>query len=364
MIKDMRKFSSRLLITAVLGAWITGSPTAVYPAEGKEKKKDAEARTEDHVSVSFVTLRNRSESSDPADYFGGTRGEPRAGICTVAFSPIRGLGEIAEAAPFYIPSENVDLTDVRETPLEDFFSSVKSFLKSDGGNIVIYIHGYKIDFEKSCRRSAVLQRALGLRDRLLLFSWPADDNMLKYTWDESDLIWSVPYLTETIDEIVRRVGKGRVDVVAHSLGARGAVQALARMAYRESAAYVLNELVLIAPDIDTDIFRQELPLVKKTASRITVYASDKDKPLKLSHEVHGYPRLGMAGEYLTVFEGVETVDISLVGTRRFSGHIYHLFNPEVIEDLKQLLHTGKPAGQRSGLQYIDNKGMPYWRLKQ
>ena len=65
-------------------------------------------------------------------------------------------------------------------------------MKGDNGNVVIYIHGYKIDFEKSCRRSAVFQRALGLQDRLLLFSWPADGNMLKYTWDEADLIWSVP----------------------------------------------------------------------------------------------------------------------------------------------------------------------------
>ena len=364
MIKGMRKGPSWLLITAVLGSWLAGIPTAAYPAGEEERSETPEARSDDRVDLSFVTLRNRSESSDPADYFGGARGEPRAGICTVEFSPIPGLGEIAEAAPFYIPSENIQLTDVRETPLEDIFGGMESFLKTDGGNIVIYIHGYKIDFEKSCRRSAVLQRALGLHDRLLLFSWPADDNMLKYTWDESDLIWSVPYLTKTIDEIVKRVGKGRVDVVAHSLGARGAVQALARMAYREPDAPLLNELVLIAPDIDTDIFRQELPLLKKTAGRITVYASDKDKPLKLSHEVHGYPRLGMAGEHLAVLEGVETIDISRVAIRRFSGHIYHLFNPEVIADLTQLLHTGEAAEKRPGLQYIDNKGMPYWQLRQ
>jgi esterase/lipase superfamily enzyme len=362
--KMMRKKPLWSLISAAFGVWLAGSAAAVYPAGEEERSKDAEAKSEDHVSVSFLTLRNKNGSGEPEDHFGETRGEPRAGICRVAFSPIRGLGEIAEAAPFYIPSENVELTDVRETPLEHFYSSVESFLQTDNGNIVIYIHGYKIDFEKSCRRSAVLQRALGLHDRLLLFSWPADGNMLKYTWDESNLIWSVPYLTDTIDEIVKRAGKGKVDVVAHSLGARGAVQALSRMAYRETAAPVLNELVLIAPDIDTDIFRQELPLLKKMAGRITLYASDKDKPLKLSHELHGYPRLGMAGEYLTVLEGVETVDISRVNTRRFSGHIYHLFNPEVIEDLTQLLHTGETAAKRPGLQYVDNKGMPYWQLKQ
>ena len=80
--------------------------------------------------------------------------------------------------------------------------------------------------------------------------------------------------------------------------------------------------------------------------------------------MHGYPRLGMAGEHLTVLEGVETIDISLVGTRRFSGHIYHLFNPEVIDDLTQLLHTGEPAAQRPGLETVESNGLPYWRLAQ
>jgi esterase/lipase superfamily enzyme len=360
----MGKSTSWIVITAVLGVCLAASAATVFPAEAQEEGNSTLSGSGEHLSVPFVTLRNRTGSSSPEDYFGGTRGEPRAGFCTVAFSPIRGLGEIAEAVPFYIPDEQIELTEVRETPLKDLFSGVETFLDGDNGNVVIYIHGYKIDFEKSCERSAIFQRALGLHDRLLLFSWPADGNMLKYTWDESDLIWSVPYLARFIDEIVRRAGKGKVDVVAHSLGARGAVQALARMAYRDSATSILNELVLIAPDIDTDIFRQELPLVRKTAIRITVYASDNDKALKLSHEVHGYPRLGMAGEHLTVLEGVETIDISAVGTRRLSGHIYHLFNPEVIEDLTQLLHTGKPAAQRPGLQAVENDGLTSWRLAQ
>lgn len=354
----MGKKVSWLLSAALLGASLAGSA----PAASTEGEREGGVTGGESVSVPFVTLRNRRGSDSPEDYFGGARGEPRAGVCTVLFSPIRGLAGIADDAPFYIPDEKIALKDVRETPLEDLFSGVESFLESDNGNVVIYIHGYKIDFENSCRRSAIFQRALGLHDRLLLFSWPSDGNMLKYTWDESDLVWSVPSFSRFLDEIVARAGKGRVDVVAHSLGARGAVQALARMAHRESAASILNELVLIAPDIDTDIFRQELPLVLKTVGRITVYASDNDKPLKLSHEVHGYPRLGMAGEHLTVLEGVETIDISPVGIRRFSGHVYHLFNPEVIEDLTELLHTGKPSGQRPGLEAVDKAGLTYWRL--
>jgi len=352
-----------ILIATVLGACLSMSTAAASTAdEQQEGGRTGGVSVEGPFSVPFVTLRNRTGSSSPAEYFGGERGEPTAGVCTVAFSPIRALEGIAEAAPFYLPDEKIELAAIRETPLEDLFSGVESFLHGDGGAVVVYIHGYKIDFETSCRRGAIFQRALGPQNRIVLFSWPADSNALKYTWDEADLMWSVPYLARFVDEIVKRAGKGRVDVVAHSLGARGAALALARMAYREPAASILNELVLVAPDIDTDIFRQELPLFRKAARRITVYASEKDKALKVSHEVHGYPRLGMAGEYLAVLEGVETIDVSPIETRRFSGHIYHLFNPEVTGDLTRLLRTGEPAGERPGLQALESDGLPFWRL--
>ena len=352
------------LLAALLGFLLAAGTAATGLAGDRESGGEAGGEPGESVSVPFVTLRNRTGSDDPEEFFGGARGEPRAGVCTVSFSPIRALEEIAEAAPFYVPDEKVRLAAVGETSPGRLFAEVESFLAGDNGNIVIYIHGYNIDFEKSCRRGAIFQRALGLQDRLILFSWPSDGNMLKYSWDESDLFWSVPYLAWFIEEIVGRGGEGKIDVVAHSLGARGAVQALARMAYREPATPILDDLVLVAPDIDTDIFRQELPLVRKVAGRITLYASENDTPLKLSEEVHGYPRLGMAGEHLAVLEGVETIDVPAAGTRRLSGHIYHLFNEEVMADLALLLHTGEPAGRRPGLELMEKSGVPYWRMKE
>ena len=325
-------------------------------------RKNIVARVVENLPVLFVTLRNRTTGTSPTEYFGKTRGQLRAGTCTVSFSPIWSLEKIAEAVPFHIYDEKIDLTGIGEISLENFYNEISSFAQNDNGNIVIYIHGYNIDFAKSCRQAAIFQRALGLHDRLILFSWPADGNMLKYTWDESDLIWSVPHMVQLFEEIAQRTGKAKVDIVAHSLGARGAVQALARIGYRDSATSIVNELVLIAPDIDSDVFRQELPIIQRTANRITIYVSENDKALRLSQEVHGYPRLGMSGEYLTVLKGVETIDISLIGTRRISGHLYHLFNPEVIEDLTSLLHTGESAHKRPSLKIMERNGLPYWQM--
>ncbi|MFC1832541.1 alpha/beta hydrolase [Thermodesulfobacteriota bacterium] len=317
----------------------------------------------EEVSVPFVTLRNRTGEIEPANFYGGSRGKLEAGFCTVAFSPIWGLEDIAQSIPFYIPDEKIELVTIQEASLTELGQKIKSRPDQDQGNLILYIHGYNIDFEKSCRRGALLNRALGLEERLLLFSWPADGNMLKYTWDEADLVWSVPHIAKFLEQLVVTTGDANLDVVAHSLGARGIFQALVRLSYRNSSNFILNELVLIAPDIDTDTFRQDLDQLKSVVRRITIYVSENDKALKVSNEVHGNPRLGQAGEHLTIFEQVESIDISAIGTRRFSGHIYHLFNPEVIDDLTELLKTGKSAVQRSRLKATQNEGLRYWLLQ-
>lgn len=316
----------------------------------------------ENIQISYVTLRNKTGSNVPSDFFGGLRGNLHVGACTISFSPIWGLEELANSAPFYIPDEKIEMRSIIEASTDELLREIKSFSRKDDGNVVVYIHGYNIDFEKGCRHSAVLQRSLGLHDRLLLFSWPADGNMLKYTWDEADLVWSVPFMADFFEDLVKESGYGRTDIVAHSLGARGAVQALTRLAYREYDRSLIDELVLIAPDIDADTFKHDLRLLKRVVNRITIYVSDNDKALKLSSEVHGYPRLGEAGDALTVLEGVETIDISLLSTRRLSGHVYHLSNKEVIEDLELLLHSKSPADKRPRLINIEHEGLPYWQL--
>lgn len=169
-------------------------------------------------------------------------------------------------------------------------------------------------------------------------------------------------MADFFEDLVGKSGYGRTNIVAHSLGARGAVQALTRLAYQKHDRPLLDELVLIAPDIDTDIFRHDLPLLKQVVNRITIYVSENDKALKLSREVHGYPRLGEAGDALTVFEGVDTIDISLLSLQRLSGHVYHLSNKEVIDDLELLMHSKYPADKRPRLEKINRNGAVYWQL--
>jgi hypothetical protein len=43
-----------------------------------------------------------------------------------------------------------------------------------------------------------------------------------------------------------------------------------------------------------------------------------------------------------------------------SGHLYHLYHNDVVNDLKQILNEGKPATQRLNLRQT---GKNYWQLE-
>ncbi len=348
------KIVCMVLLSACAGAVLADDGMRSTPGGGQ-------GLTE-HVDVWYVTLRNRETQRSAGDIYGGMRGEQRMGACSLTFTQIPALEGIADSAPFYVPDERMQLEQVNEFKPNRFWDEIDAFAQDHSGKVVLYVHGYNVGFEKSCRRAAILQRSLNPDHRLLLFSWPADGNLLSYTRDESDLVWSVPQLAALIQRLALEVGPERLDVVAHSLGTRGVVLALSRMACNPLITRLINELVLVAADIDKDHFLDAWAKIQPLIKRTTLYASENDTALRASHEAHGYPRLGEAGEHLTVLAGIETIDVSPAGKRRFSGHIYHLYHPAVAADLQMLLNTGRPASERANLWRVKRKDVSYWRL--
>lgn len=322
----------------------------------------APAQSEDEPSlrrIPFITVRDRTEESDPAEYFGDERGTMRAGYCNVLRTELTSLQSIADNAPFYIPDNIVSLQSLEEHPVEQVLRRLQQ--RAGGRRPVLYTHGYYIDFERGCKRAALFRDSLGLADRFLLFSWPSDGEILNYTHDEADLYWSVAPLTHLLTDMIDRFGPGGFDIAAHSLGTRGVFLALVQLAGRvHPAVPLVNHLVLLAPDIDAGIFEQHLDTIRPLARHITVYVSANDKPLALSEQVHGYPRLGQAGPHLSGLEELEIVDISNVPVRYPSGHVYHLYHNLVLNDLSALLNKGKSAPERMGLQHA---GGTRWLLQ-
>ena len=263
------------------------------------------------VDLAFVTNRRLLPAGGDGEYFSDDHGELSAGRCKVGFEPGSRRGEVLR---------------VDSAPIE-------SVLPSDsGGSVVIYIHGYGESFERNCRRGALLKDRLQLGDRLLLFSWPAS-NYLTYGSDIDDLAQSVVQLNELLTMVLQVVDSDRVVLMAHSLGSRGLIDALKR---RDDGEGKFRAAVFVAPDIRRDVFMENVSMLQDKVSDITVYMSDNDRVLWISATVNASGRLGLAKEFDIDIDRIGVVDITPTGTNDISGHMYHMFNPAVVEDLRVL----------------------------
>jgi esterase/lipase superfamily enzyme len=322
---------------------------APFPASAEEQAVNRE--------IPFLTLRNRTGSKEPGKAYGDERSDLKAGRCRVRELDLSLLTPLAETAPTYIREELLRVDEVSEADKAEILDQLQQ--TADGHAPVLYVHGFYISFEKGCRRAVLLQENAALEGRFLWFSWPSDGALTNYTRDEADLYWSVPDLADTIIEMEQRFGPGVVNVAGHSLGARGVVLALYEVANRNPDAR-LGNVVLLAPDMDFAIFERMLPRFSPIVESVTVYVTSEDKPLALSARVHGYPRLGEAGNDVSKLSGVEVIDLSDLPVNSPTGHLYHINSKDVGNDLNLLLNHGKRAAEREGLV---QSGVNLWSFR-
>lgn len=145
------------------------------------------------------------------------------------------------------------------------------------------------------------------------------------------------------------------------MGARTTSLALKDLAASRSDT-VFQSLVLAAPDIDAQVFRdQVVPRIRPLASHVTLYASDRDKPLWISRLLANYPRAGSAGANLVVLPSLETIDASRIDTD-FLGHSYAAESKQILDDLFMLIRLGKLAAARNLRERTTRGGTRYWEL--
>lgn len=324
------------------------------PSPAQDAPETTQIRT---LELPYFTLRNRTGSSDPGETYGGERSSLKAGTCRVSALDLGVLSPLAAVAPSFMKEELLRVQQVQETDTVTILDALEQTAGARGP--ALYVHGYYIGFEKGCRRAALFQRNADLEGRFLWFSWPSDGAAAYYTHDEADLYWSLPDLADIIIELERRFGSGTVDVIGHSLGARGVVLALAEVANRHPDIQ-LRHVVLLAPDMDFEIFERILPRIAPLAKNITVYTASDDKPLAMSRQLHGYSRLGESGNDVSRLADVEVIDLSKLPSDNPTGHLYHIYSKDVGGDLQQLLNEGKLASARRNLAAVADN---LWHLK-
>ncbi|HAU76022.1 MAG TPA: hypothetical protein DCW88_10975 [Agrobacterium sp.] len=156
-------------------------------------------------------------------------------------------------------------------------------------DVAIFVHGFNNNFPESLFRTAQLTADVHVAQSAVLFSWPSKAAVTGYLADKD----AVTFSRDALAQLVERVASDRhvrgMKLYAHSMGAWLTMESVRqiRIAKGERTLGKLIDLTLAAPDIDAEVFLQQLRIVGRLRSPITVLVSKKDQALSISRFIAG-----------------------------------------------------------------------------
>ena len=256
-------------------------------------------------------------------------------------------------------------------PDYEALSSTKLFraLKEEMDNatdVVIFIHGYNVDWEEAASSALALQIMLNkdCKDeeksvRVVLFSWPSNGRKLpylSYISDRDDAACSglavaraVLKLRDFLVWLKQQVRKGNesycrqeIHLLCHSMGnfvLQNALQKMVSESKKQGIERLFDHIYMCAPDVDEDVFEdgKEMEQLTGLTHKISVYFNRQDVAMHISDGTKMNPdRLGQFGlarpNY--VHKKIKEIDCTPVVHKGLSEHSYYL-NGLVNRDIRQ-----------------------------
>lgn len=366
----MRRFSPNQLILACIIA------ASALLFQGCRYVIGSNANNYTTVRVFYATDRNRTSSRGPQKMYGVARGEMSYGTCEINIQKDHRMGQFETMSSWRLdfqedPAKHVVLSKVSPLASSNFFASVRSRIQSSPTkNAFIFVHGYNVTFEEAARNTAQLAYDLGLDAAPVFYSWPSQGTLVGYPKDEANIEWSQGNLERFLNDFAANTDAENIYLIGHSMGNRALTRAFAALIAQQPAVRTkFKELILMAPDIDAEVFKREIaPAIVSTNTPsiplVTLYCSACDSALRASQSFHGYQRLGDSKPQPVVVPGMDTIDVTTVDTS-FIGHSYYAEDRSVISDMFYLIRDATPASKkpRVRLQKAGSSTEQYWEFR-
>jgi esterase/lipase superfamily enzyme len=323
------------------------------------------------IRIPYVTDRTRINQDRCAEYSYDDQSPVEYGIALVSVP-----GQFLTTDPWetdwlldvnHNRNEAKEVTALCRLPVsrERFLEQVK---EAASDKALLYIHGYNSAFDDAIRGAAVLAADLGYRGvaangspqaKVIAYSWSSADSAPDYLHDTERVTNTSDRLLAFLTDLRTEMAAADLSVIAHSMGNRAIVKALKSWGNGPGGSPFRNVL-LVAPDVNLQGFRDDYTEFRKHADRVTLYASSADKALLLSQKANGDPRVGQGGATIFVRSDMDSIEASEVCVD-WLGHGYQLNNAFVKRDLAQTLQ-GKTPAQRECLNEVKRGGDIYWVL--
>lgn len=289
------------------------------------------------------------------------------------------LERIVEVA--VMPTKTV-LSNKNLTPeLQEFVDSINSELaKVIDKEIIVYVHGTKVDFENSTILTAEIDYFSGRDFVGLAFAWPSHQNILFYLSgiDVRRALDSSSALQSLLILLSEHTTAEHINILAYSAGGKVVSKALHEMRQTFSDLnlselkdkFRFGSVIFAAADVLVDIFLERIPAISELANQVVITVTDDDSALKAAKLLMGgsfragsleAERIEQTFIISNNLSNVEIIDVSMGQNMRgfdIVGHHYWYRHPWISSDIIFTMRTNLPPSRR-GLSPAELEGIWY-----
>lgn len=327
------------------------------PAQGVLIPTKQQVEGTARVPILVATTRKKT-TEDPGEMFGGERSDALSyAAITVSIPPDRKVGSVQW--PTALPGDpkrdfmtvSADYIDQRAFAAQ----IVDTARRTRQPRVLIFVHGFNNRFDDSVYRFAQIVHDSKAEAVPILFTWPSRGNaqLKSYTYDRESANYSRDALEGLIDQIAASPHIKEIHLLAHSMGSHVTMEALRGRSMRRAPGNdKVKQAMLVAADVDVDVFRATIKRMGPNRPKMLLFASQDDGALSLSKEIWGgVDRIGEVGAtepYRTEFERERIAVYDLTPLRSKSANA-HSRAFDDIGDVMELVRQ-RNMQERGGVQ--------------
>lgn len=339
--------AQRALAALVMLALLSGCASR---AEGVLIPTSLQVRNTSVVDVMVATT--RKESRAPGVLFSGERGRvPEITEIKVSIPPAanREVGQVQWPKRMPAdPARDFSTVAVNNLTVPQAHAWLKGNLPKSR-RVLVFVHGFNNRYEDAVYRFAQIVHDSGADVAPILFTWPSRGSIFAYNYDKESANYSRDALETMLRRLTQEPGVGEITVMAHSMGSWLTIEALRQMAIRDGrVSPKIQNVILASPDLDVDVFGQQMQELGKQKPKFTLFVSRDDRALALSKRISGnVDRLGQIDPTQEPYrselekEGITVLDLTALQSNDKLNHGKFAESPEVVKLLGNRLIAGQ-----------------------
>lgn len=321
------------------------------PTEPPLTQAEVEARSH---RIFIITTRRQSEN--PAEFFTGRRsGSLSFAAVDVVVPPSHKTGQVER--PMRLPPDpdkhfvitNPSVYATHNEFQKDYDSAALRRPRGQRSGL-LWVHGYNTTLTDAVLRLAQFVEDSGYTGVPFLYSWASQAKLTGYVYDMNSALIARDRL-EDIPRLVSQSQLESLDIVAHSMGNFALMEAIRGAAGRGlyDSSGKLRNVILASPDIDVDLFAQQLSRIPPEKRRFFVLTSGDDRALATSRLIARGPRVGQLHPDTLSRLGVNVIDLTQVKDTSSIHHAKFADSPEIVQLLGNRVLAGDSFSNNEGL---------------